>query len=502
MEPPIKRLRLFELDASEPSIAFESDNYSDLYDDEDTALEAEEDGQEEEEDEDVEQGDPDVQLEQTRARLDLKLKSKFEAIFEKYGRDFTGIGDEIDLRTGEIVVNNGHLLEMEDERDDGTARPSLLEAFAQYPDETYGSTEAEDDEQDEVHDSHVKLQDMEEDDMILFENSGVPSGRPETPPARSGLVQELLYGQHEDDQTIAAPKTSYPSESEILAQFGQELGPKIARYVTQQRAQDNSTVEPAWRTPGLPLATPGKRPILKSILLQPDSDRSPSPKGSSSVWAPKMPRGRPRRDGADVAAVFRGETIIRDRTWYSSGYVSTTVTKQRTERVGQSQSKRTMSVPLNETLTTGKSKLEISPWAQSKQPDSSDKYGINSISDQEPDSSEEKVAKFYKPRRSWSNPGYPTEQRTSGNLSLQPNQSHNKRKDGLSSKGGRAPKVPFTEADDEALLEWVEEALKKGFPLWSWTHWKMLAEKVSWDMFMLKDANKNDRIQDILTCPG
>lgn len=168
MERPLKRPRLFEPDKSEPSIAYDSDNCSDLYDDEDTPLEVEEDGQEEDDNGDIEHGDPDVQLEQTRAQLDLKLKSKFEAIFEKYGRDFTGIGDEIDLRTGEIVVDNGHLLEMENERDDGTGRPSLLAAFTQEPDETVGSTDAEEDEHDEVHENHVKLEDMEEDDMILF----------------------------------------------------------------------------------------------------------------------------------------------------------------------------------------------------------------------------------------------------------------------------------------------------------------------------------------------
>lgn len=53
--------------------------------------------------------DPVYQLEQARARASNKLKSRFEDIFAKYERDFTGIGDEIDLRTGEVVVNNGHL---------------------------------------------------------------------------------------------------------------------------------------------------------------------------------------------------------------------------------------------------------------------------------------------------------------------------------------------------------------------------------------------------------
>ena len=39
----------------------------------------------------------------------LRFKSRLEAIFDKYDKDFTGVGDEIDIRTGEIVVNNGHL---------------------------------------------------------------------------------------------------------------------------------------------------------------------------------------------------------------------------------------------------------------------------------------------------------------------------------------------------------------------------------------------------------
>lgn len=53
--------------------------------------------------------DPVYKLEQARARASNKLKSRFEDIFAKYEKDFTGVGDEIDLRTGEVVVDNGHL---------------------------------------------------------------------------------------------------------------------------------------------------------------------------------------------------------------------------------------------------------------------------------------------------------------------------------------------------------------------------------------------------------
>jgi Centromere protein Scm3 len=62
---------------------------------------------------------PDAELEQARYMNDLCLKSRFEAIFEKYSQDFTKIGDEINVETGEIVVNNGHLESMESETDTG-----------------------------------------------------------------------------------------------------------------------------------------------------------------------------------------------------------------------------------------------------------------------------------------------------------------------------------------------------------------------------------------------
>ncbi|KAI1137178.1 hypothetical protein F5Y05DRAFT_388390 [Hypoxylon sp. FL0543] len=61
--------------------------------------------------------DPLYQLDKGRAKAATRLKSAFERIFEKYERDFTGVGDEIDLETGEVVINNGHLQSLEDEKD-------------------------------------------------------------------------------------------------------------------------------------------------------------------------------------------------------------------------------------------------------------------------------------------------------------------------------------------------------------------------------------------------
>ncbi|RAK76418.1 Myb-like DNA-binding domain protein [Aspergillus fijiensis CBS 313.89] len=65
-----------------------------------------------------EDGGGDIDLHEARAQNDQRLKSIFEGIFEKYGRDFTDVGDEIDLQTGKIIVNNGHIQELEAEEEE------------------------------------------------------------------------------------------------------------------------------------------------------------------------------------------------------------------------------------------------------------------------------------------------------------------------------------------------------------------------------------------------
>ena len=59
----------------------------------------------------------DVELRRRRAQNDRRLKSIFESIFDKYEKDFEGVGDEIDLETGEIVVDNGHVSGLGYQRD-------------------------------------------------------------------------------------------------------------------------------------------------------------------------------------------------------------------------------------------------------------------------------------------------------------------------------------------------------------------------------------------------
>lgn len=60
--------------------------------------------------------DPLYELDKGRAKAATRLKSAFERIFEKYERDFTGVGDEIDLETGQVIIDNGHLQSLKDEK--------------------------------------------------------------------------------------------------------------------------------------------------------------------------------------------------------------------------------------------------------------------------------------------------------------------------------------------------------------------------------------------------
>lgn len=64
------------------------------------------------------------ELEAKRRKNDQRFKGYLERIFEKYEHDFTGIGDEIDVLTGKVVINNGHLETMQNEVDPGSTGAS------------------------------------------------------------------------------------------------------------------------------------------------------------------------------------------------------------------------------------------------------------------------------------------------------------------------------------------------------------------------------------------
>jgi len=63
--------------------------------------------------------EPDLELATARKRNDNLLKTRWESVFERYERDFTGVGDEIGIISGEVEVDNGHLRSMQNDKDIG-----------------------------------------------------------------------------------------------------------------------------------------------------------------------------------------------------------------------------------------------------------------------------------------------------------------------------------------------------------------------------------------------
>lgn len=268
----------------------------------------------EEDDDEEERYDPHTELQQRRAELDHRLKHTFEDIFAKYERDFDGIGDEIDLATGEIVVNNGHLIEMMNERDAGLrkARREVIDDSeeqdsAEEEDESLvdeedeeeeeendgdelGEEEEDDDDEDEQDEEDTTTgESMDDDDLILrgftqanrfmqaspelglpeetYDHPPIPRAEPKSKPRRSLQADAL------------------PTHSDILAQFGPQLGPQIVGYIAQQEQARESHIEPAWRVPDIPSA-PLKRRLIHPPTARPrEIRRSLSPEDSFSIWA-------------------------------------------------------------------------------------------------------------------------------------------------------------------------------------------------------------------------
>ena len=252
---------------------------------------------------------PRIDLHARRAQNDFRLKSVFESIFEKYGRDFDGIGDEIDMETGEIVVNNGHIEGMANERDIG---------HAEYSSEKLGDSD-------------------QEDDHSLTEYSDENSAAPGSSKAGDGAVIEVSEASEQSDFDTDSLMGDVPADSH-LHQFGMkskrpvsiplddeadELAGSDIEWVSynedklgvQERfnllkndfaSLDEPAVESAWRAPPLPNTTRLEREREKVALTSVNNIReySDDERAGVSLWTPEVQKRRRRRQ-ADANSINR-----------------------------------------------------------------------------------------------------------------------------------------------------------------------------------------------------
>ncbi|KAL4883732.1 hypothetical protein BJY04DRAFT_23458 [Aspergillus karnatakaensis] len=254
----------------------------------------------------------DVDLHEARAQNDLRLKSIFEGIFEKYGRDFTDVGDEIDLQTGDILVNNGHLHALEEGRNP-EALGDIGDWLSDDPDSQDRSNEQpENTEGDPLRGRPHK---RESDDGVREENGDHPGRRRVT-----SILSQLLPENRRE--TLDGDEDGSASEAEddrssldslldtalcIQDTRSQEVGTgeatsekanPVPEGFNQSQAEHNETldetVDPIWRvpeitakfsTPAHQLSRSRPKPAISTV-------RSQSPPGAGSLWA--LPRSSTR----------------------------------------------------------------------------------------------------------------------------------------------------------------------------------------------------------------
>ncbi|KAK2005816.1 centromere protein Scm3 [Colletotrichum eremochloae] len=213
--------------------------------------------------------DPGYQLEQSRAFAAFKLKSTFEHIFKKYERDFTGIGDEIDLRTGEIITDNGHLSRMRNERDTGIPDEDdeenegllLEDAFAS------GDDDEEDDEEDEEDERMSDKKDATSHPTALTQNAKV-----DLQPC-SSLSHTLLASRSKSEQRLSNLGPPHQSANGISSSSANPWG------------REPESTDPTWRAPEITPPKSGDDLIAK---LYGARYRFPVSSGSQSVWASRQ----------------------------------------------------------------------------------------------------------------------------------------------------------------------------------------------------------------------
>ncbi|KAL9010592.1 MAG: hypothetical protein Q9173_004484 [Seirophora scorigena] len=230
----------------------------------------------------------DVELNERRNRSYVKLKSRFESIFEKYSKDFSGVGDEIDFARDdgdEIVVDNGHLFNMTDEKDPGDDNDcSDEEADVTSHGQIGGGALSR-----VILDSQG-LDSSEDDPLGMLENvihakvsslSHQPAGGP-------------MWGRYENSS--GSRKSRSTKGAHLMPSSPIHQTPILSRRSGESsRFRDDSFVEEAWRVPLLPKDC-AERPCLPSPSSTDQGDvdslRSASPPGVS-LWIPESEtRGR------------------------------------------------------------------------------------------------------------------------------------------------------------------------------------------------------------------
>ena len=285
-----------------------------------------------------------AELEKARDRNDLKLKSRFEAIFDKYSFDFSHVGDEIDVLTGQVVVDNGHIASMTTETDAGDLRPTqqtsgkrFLRAMTEAPD--FGritandtglvknrkyhnvgmAIAANDDDQSEDQEEELSLHDEWMSDVASSVSDSDDSLFPDEQ-TRESSPDDLFEDSSRLSNHPDGENTSFDSGIEV-DYWGHDGSTRetVKKYngsvTTKRLPQDHH--DPIWQEP---YDTPhAKRPMPSVSLRQSPPPAPPSvtrkrdsPNASWSLWNDRQPQpSKTRSKRRAVIKQTHGRRLVR-----------------------------------------------------------------------------------------------------------------------------------------------------------------------------------------------
>ncbi|KAK6336470.1 hypothetical protein TWF696_002021 [Orbilia brochopaga] len=184
----------------------------------------------------------------------LRLKSNWEDICRRYGRDFSGETDEIDLQTGKVVVDNGHLRNLSENIGDTWAF------------DDFGSTYDEDGDEEE--DAGSAATSLEMEIMGMASSDILGSGRLGVAMPRDDEAEEVDVDEMDDlfDELEVRKMTTKPADGKAQQEKqGDALPPRSSSPSGQKdpTGQD-SMPSPASSVDGA-MPSPRLQPAIKPI---------------------------------------------------------------------------------------------------------------------------------------------------------------------------------------------------------------------------------------------
>ena len=257
-----------------------------------------------------------------RAQNDFRLKSIFESIFEKYGRDFDGIADEIDMETGEIVVNNGHIQGMTNERDIGDAK---------YSSEKLEDSDYEDDQLPVDHNAELSAglrSSMVEDAIVIGELKASEHLDFDTDSLMGDVPANSHLNQIGNKSRRAISIPSDDEEDELASSDIERASCSKNSSRVQERfcsIEDNyafldePAVEPIWRAPPLPSMRRQNNKENVGLASADSREHSDDERAGISLWTPEV-KDFPQRRYTNVRSLNpRSPSFLCGQTGHADG---------------------------------------------------------------------------------------------------------------------------------------------------------------------------------------